>query len=185
MGPTIAILKPNMMKKLANFLEGSGYKVDSYQKNEFPNKSQASSAFDFLDLIAQWPLIVGQQMANHSIPLKLINKNLTLLTDHPTYSQSLKLLETMLIEKIEKTFPVLKSKIHKIHFQVNSAFFKETVQSYKTHIPLRKEETQPKLHPQSPEYKKLVKDAESFLGTIEDQDLKKTLTSIFIQCKLQ
>ncbi|GAB4020599.1 MAG: hypothetical protein Fur0010_23270 [Bdellovibrio sp.] len=172
------------MKKLSAFLESSGYRTE-HKNYSGPQTSRAASlSFDFIDLIARWSEIVGNHMADHSIPLKLTNKNLTLLTDHPTYSQSLKLLEQMLIEKIEKIFPELFGKIQKIQFQVNSQFFKETKAAHVSHIPLRKEaapETQ--LHPQSPEYKKLKKEAEAALLEIQDPEIKNSLISIFIQNK--
>jgi len=177
-----------MMKKLSNLLESQGY--NPRNADEGPRYSSKKSApgipFDFFSLVAEWPNIVGKEMSSHTLPLKNVGKTLTILSDHPAYSQSLKLLENMLIEKIEKIFPSLLGKMTKIHFQVNSQFFKETKTAYQNHMPMKVEQKEEKqiLHPQSPQYKELVHKAELVLKDVEDPEIKKRLTSLFIQMKL-
>lgn len=158
---------------------------------------QLSEAFDFLKLVHNWSDIVGPRLSKHTIPLKNQGRNLTLLTDHSAISQQVDFISSLIINKIEEEFPQLKGKIQKLNFIVDSTHFQkkmEQVSNQKSILAkqgkLKKSELQnvPKdwkertgLHPYSPEFQKLKKQADSFFENVEDKQVKDLLTSLYIQ----
>ncbi|AYF43507.1 PF05258 family protein [Halobacteriovorax sp. BALOs_7] len=150
------------------------------QSNFKANK--AIDLFDFLELSSSWNKIVGPRLSQFTIPLKLKNKSLTILTSHPVYAQQLKYMETEIIKSIGNVLPATKGQIKKIFFQVDNQFFQKK-KSEVERKEIVKQEVENRLHPQSPEYKAIMRDAQEQFSDIEDEELKKSLTSILMQLR--
>ncbi len=172
------------MKKIKDLLDSqySDKKKYSFQKKSYNKISQKTDIFDFFELINNWGDVVGERLVKHTIPLKLSNKYLTILTDHPVYSQQLSFMELQLIKKIEDRFPKIQGEIKKIYFKADNNHFQKSVAN-KLKKEKVKEIAQKKWHPHSPEYKEAVKKADELLQDINDEEVKKTLRSIYLQLK--
>ena len=167
-----------MFKSLASILQNQ---VTAKGKNRNEKSYVHTDSFDFLKLIEAWPQIVGPQMAKHTIPLKIKNKSLYIVSDHPAFSSSMSFMDEAIKEKIFQAFPPLKSSIHKICYQVDNLLF---TKNQKPQI-VKKNKTLNQLHPYSPEYRMLKKEAEELLSSIQNAELKEELVSIFIQIRHQ
>lgn len=153
-------------------------------RNASSKNGASQGGFDFLELIKAWESIIGKNFAKKTIPLKHKGDTLTILTEHSSYSAQLKFLEQVLIDKICKKFTSFQGKIKKINFQSNTTIFQEKMKVLTRQISISDKPTIPAgLHPQSPEYFKLQQEAKQSLGDFEDQDLKASLESLFIQMK--
>lgn len=140
--------------------------------------------FDFLKLIQRWPEIVGEKLAQETAPLKNRYKTLTVLTKHAAFSQQISFMEGPLRQKIIEFFPALEGKIDRINFISNPvAFFEEKQKTEKWLKPARAKPT-PKLHPYSPEYKKLSREAEELFEDIHDEEMHQSLKSLYIEFKI-
>ena len=174
------------MKKIKDlFKENDFDKKYNSNSQRFSGKktfSKEADIFDFLELINGWEGVVGPRLVEQTIPLKLKNKSLTILTNHPVYAQQLSFMEAAIIKKIESSFPPLKGSIRKIFFQADNKHFalkRENIIK-KSSV---KQEHEKKWHKHSPEYKKFSKEAEDRLDGIEDDELKESLKSIYLQLK--
>ncbi|HLE10473.1 MAG: hypothetical protein A2504_16170 [Bdellovibrionales bacterium RIFOXYD12_FULL_39_22] len=171
-------------KHLNSIFSSLGITAPSYEKSGRGRlkKNTSEELFDFLSLIKHWEEIVGQRIAQNSIPLKLTKGTLTILTDHSAYSSMVSFLDEKIRTNITEMFPMLRGKIDNIKFQVNSAHFSEQQAKFiNICANNQKRQSSFKMHSQSPEYKRLKKEADALLAQIEDCDLKETLTSIFLQ----
>jgi len=143
-------------------------------------RKYSKDSFDFLTLIKEWGDIVGPRLSEHTVPLKNSRNVLTILSDHSAFSSQLSFLEQVLIQKISERFPSLQGKIKKIVFQTNPRHFREQLKA--TEPLKRKAETVEQItHRFSPEDQKLLREAESMFAHIEDEEMKKSLTSLFVQ----
>lgn len=133
--------------------------------------------FDFLELIKKWPEIVGPKLAAVTSPLKIRQDSLFVITKHASYSHELSFLSETIKREVFKFFPHLKPVVKKLAFQTQESFFEQKMaqENLKAQVP--------QLHPQSPKYKMLKLEAERLFGDIEDQELKSSLISLFIQSK--
>lgn len=179
------------MKGLSDLLRQFGdipsYTGDKSSKSQ--NRSmQAGEVFDFLSMLKKWPEIVGPKLAEHTLPVKQSRGTLTVLTDHPAYGQELSFLQQPLIAKIEKFFPAIKGKITRLLFQNDPMFFKTKMEMMQKLSPKVSEpekiQNAIKYHQHSPEYKAVKKEAELQFEHITDEEVKKSLISIYIQAKL-
>lgn len=175
-----------MFKKLDKVYSDQGLKGNNsqYSKSNFDE-----SGFNFLKLIEAWPTIVGDRLAENTIPLKNKGKTLTILTNHSAYSQQLKMMEEVLKKKIFAHFPQLKSTLTSLQFQTSSRHFDEEARELKEKskaAPKLKAtiETKIKIHKYSPEYKALSKEAEIEFQDLEEGEFKESLKSIFIQSRI-
>lgn len=182
------------LKGLSNFLkEFNSYKKDnSYNKSDLSKKrnSTALEVFDFLSLVKIWPEIVGPKLSNHTLPVKNSRGVLTVLTDHPAYGQELSFLQTVLIKKIESYFPSLKNKIQRLLFQNDPMFFKTKTDmmaklSKAKPTNNQNEEQKKKYHPHSPEVKAVKAEALENFAHIQDEEIKNSLMSLYVQMKLR
>lgn len=171
------------MKSIKELLEENNFNDyrDSY-KVYAPKKDV--DVFDFMELVNGWEEIVGDKLIKNTIPLKLNNKALTILTSHPVYAQQLTFMEKILIMKIEKSFPQMQGLIQKIFFKADNAFFNKKIVEVRAKE-IKKEEFSQKWHKQSPEYKRLEKEALQNLGQINDQEMREQFVSLYIQLKSQ
>lgn len=134
--------------------------------------------FDFLDLIKKWPEIVGAKLAAVTSPLKIKQDSLFVITKHSSYSEELNWSSEMIKKEVFKHFPNLKPIIKKLAFQTQENFFEQKkVEEAKIAAQV------PKLHPQSPKYKLLKLEADRLFADIEDEELKASMISIYIQSK--
>ncbi len=180
-----------MFKKLADSLPNMGQHARSdfkSSKSRF-KKHTASELFDFLELIERWEEIVGPKLAKVTVPLKNQGQTLTILTNHSAYSQALSYMEDTLKTKLFKVFPLLQTKIKKFNFQVSTAHFDKTKADLEKRANIGKKTVVEKkqrttFHPQNPVYKKLKAQAEAEFAHIEDEDIRKSMVSIFLQNEL-
>lgn len=178
-----------MAKKLSDLLKNSwditptatsGHYSRPEKKPGFPQDS-----FDFLKLVEKWPEIVGAKLAQETTPLKNRYKTLTVLTRHAAFSQQISFMEEILKKKIVQVFPSLTGKIDRINFQCNPQAFNDQVQRIeKMGIAPAKQE-RPVLHPYSPEYKQLKREADELFASIEDEQMKSSLLNLYLQFESQ
>lgn len=133
--------------------------------------------FDFLDLIKKWPEIVGPKLAPVTSPLKIKIDTLFVVTPHSAYTQELSFSVELIKGKIYEIFPQLKPIIKKVAFQTQENFFNQQAKAEQE----KQQTAPPKLHPQSPQYKKLKAEADRLFGQIEDEELKNLMISLFMQ----
>lgn len=180
-----------MFKKLSDSLPNMGQqgKGSGHSRSSFKPKNKASELFDFLELIERWEEIVGPKLAKVTIPLKNQSQTLTILTNHSAYSQALSYMEDTVKQKLFKIFPLLKTKVKKLNFQVSTAHFDKTKADLEKRANLnRRPEAEKKkrttLHPQNPIYKKLKLRAEEEFSHIEDEEIRKSMISLYLQNEL-
>jgi len=139
------------------------------------NLKEFYKTFDFLNLIKKWPEIVGPKLQNVTIPMKLSQGRLTVVTKHGAYSQELSYVSEILKKEIFKFFPELKPHLSQITYVTNEQLFKL---SHEQHIAQKNLSEQ--LHPQSPQYKLLRSKAEKIFSQ-EEPEIREKLISIYIQ----
>lgn len=163
-----------MLKKLSQYIESSNNTQHSYKKE----KAHLSDSFDFLALIRAWRDIAGQKLSEHTIPLKNQNGVLIVLSNHSAFANELSYMELPLKKKIFDKFPTLEKSILSIKFIVDSTHFSKQYEQFIA--PIEKKKAQA-LHPYSPEFRRLKKQADEFFSDIEDAELKERLISLYIQ----
>ena len=163
-----------MLKKLSQFIDSPYSNNNSFKKD----KAHLSDSFDFLALIRAWKDIAGTKLSEHTIPLKNQNGTLIILSNHSAFANELSYMELPLKKKIIEKFPNLEKSILSIKFIVDTTHF---AKQYSQFIePLEKKKSQ-MLHPYSPEYRRLKKDAEDFFIDLDDFELKEKMISLYIQ----
>lgn len=175
-----------MLKKLSDIFE---FKAD--KKYPSARKKTEGDSFNFLALIHKWPDIVGPKLSKVTIPLKNNNNTLTILTEHPAYSQSLSFLEQTLKKKIYSTFPQLKDKIDRFYFKVSTEHFVQERERLITRSQMwsRDRDDQPpgdhavqkRIHKHNPKVKQLREEASKHFSHIQDEELRDSMISLFIQ----
>jgi mevalonate kinase len=166
-----------MLKKLSLFIETSERTEDKTKSS----KSKISDSFDFLALIKAWPEIAGPKLSEHTIPLKNQNGTLIILSNHSAFANELSYMELPLKKKIFDKFPKLEKNILNIKFIVDSTYFSKQYDQFVTSSEQKR--TQNNLHPLSPEYRKLKKEAEVLFSDVADEEMKAQLSSLYIQSK--
>ena len=153
-----------MLKKLATL-----FNRKSFSRN-FP--------LPFLELVSSWEKIVGERLAQNTMPWKNIRGTLVIITTHPAYAQQLSFMEEELKQKIFKACPKLVAKIKKLSFQANSTYF----EGKKNNI-AREERAEKKVlyNKHDPHYKKLLREAEDYFADIETPELKAQFISLYLQ----
>lgn len=165
-----------MLKKLSLFIDS--------ERGASPNEkaSKTSSAlgesFDFLSLIRAWKEIAGDKLSEHTVPLKNQNGTLIVLSNHAAFANELSFMELPLKKKIFARFPNLEKTIKSIKFIVDSTHFERQYAQFVA--PLEKIQEQV-LHPYSPEFKRLKKEAEVLFADITDPEIKERMISLFLQ----
>ncbi len=174
----VPILMLKSISNLFNDFKQMPYYKGKRKKDYKPGVK--TDVFDFISLINNWHKIVGENLAKHTIPLKNSYGTLTILTDHSAFSQQLGFMEEVIKKKVITEFPVLRSSIKHIKFQTNIGHFNAKKKQCSPNKVVEKK-VATKLHPYSPQYKKLKEIADHELKDITDNELKESLTSIFIQ----
>jgi len=165
----------NKMKKLGDLLESAtGH---SPRATHALGKSPGE-VFDFLELVKAWPEMVGAALCKYTIPLKLTGQVLTIVTNHPAFSEQTSYMEKLLREKIGATFPQL-GNIKSLKFYVNPNLFVEKETLVATMI--KKKRPSDTWHPFSPEYKRYRQEAETQYSFIDDKEIMEALISLYLQ----
>ena len=167
-----------MFKKI-NFKSLNYKDLERYDSHDLKRENLHSfyQTFDFLELVKKWPEIIGPSLANVTSPLKIKGDSLIIMSKHASYSQNISFLSEELKQKIFELFPALKPVIKKLNFQTQESFFNQKqVDEVQKPLP-------PKLHPQDPRFKILKLEAERLFADVADEELKRILTSIYIQSR--
>jgi hypothetical protein len=144
--------------------------------------TQNKGTFDFIHLIKNWEGIVGKMMASNTIPLKISYQSLIISAKHPIFAQELGFLAPMIIEKIHIQFPELKDKISKIKFSHSNVSSDQFANHSNKKIYKKPEKSKKqKLHPYSPEYQQLKIKAGQLFEDIEDEEVRKILTTFLLE----
>ncbi|MBF0364463.1 MAG: DUF721 domain-containing protein [Oligoflexia bacterium] len=155
-----------------------------------------SSSLDFLNLIRKWPEIVGNHLGQNTIPGKVQSSQLIIFSKHALYSQELNFMSELIKERVFKEFPRLKKKFNSIKFITSPNSFDEAsskaleqppssiLASNTSESPEAAPQKKANLHPQSPQYKQIVRNAQTTFEDIEDPKLRELLTSLLIQIHL-
>jgi phage-related tail protein len=169
-----------MLKKLSIFID---HKSNKNYDQEYKNSkaSKVKDSFDFLALIRAWPEIAGAKLSEHTIPLKNQNGTLLILSNHSAFANELSFMELPLKKKIFNKFPALSNSINSLKFIVDTTHFEEQFRHFS--VPTKASKEDNSLHPQSPEYKKLKKEALVTFENIIDEEIKEKMISLYIQAK--
>ena len=175
------------LKSIFDQFSTGSVKRTSYDSRSTKKGAFSDQTFDFFALIEAWPEIVGQRLGKYTIPLKNNNNCLTVLTNHSAFSQDLGFLEEEIKKKIFKRFDSLNGKISRINFIYNTQHFQTQVEMAQnfTKAPSEKEKIKDEIifHKFSPQYKALKSEADDLFNDLDDEEVKESLTSIFIQNK--
>lgn len=165
------------MKKFSQIL-------GSYNSKQSKDEITEFDIFDFLNLLNQWKQVVSPVLAQNSIPLKLTQNTLTIITSHSTISSELNNLSEMIKADIIKKFPNLKNKIKKITFQNNPIIFNQ-LKNIEVESELKTQNQKAKLNPFSPEFRQKKVEALELYGDILEGDLDPELKEILLNLKLK
>lgn len=169
-----------MLKKLSQYIDLSG--AAPRNNRETSSKSaQIADSFDFISLIKAWKEIAGDKLSEHTIPLKNQNGTLIVLSNHSAFANELSFMEIPLKKKIFAKFPSLEKSIVTIKFIVDSTHFDRQYSQFIEPTEKQKKQNENKLHPHSPEFKRLKRDAEEFFKEIEDEEIRQKMISLYIQ----
>ncbi len=173
-----------MLKKLSQFID-----FDSHSNQPTKRTGQkmqwVGDSFDFLSLIKAWREIAGNKLSEHTIPLKNQNGTLIILSNHAAFANELSYMELPLKKKIFAKFPNVEKSIKSIKFIVDSTHFDIQYKQFIEPIEEMEKRKTSHLHPLSPQYRLLKKQAEEMFSSIEDEEMKAHLISLFIQTNAQ
>lgn len=139
---------------------------------------QFVQTFDFLELIREWPALVGEMLAAQSVPMKLKNQTLFILTRHPIFAEKLSYLQRELLQKLTARFPQLATQVERLAFETNESFFIQREEKSTKKAPL------PTPHPFDPAYRRARADAEKLFADVTDPAEKERWISLYLQVAL-
>lgn len=164
------------------------YKSDQYYRRKRGQRgiyAKAGNTFDFIHLVKSWEEIVGAMLAQNTMPLRIKNSQLYILTKHAVFSQELSFMDQLIIKKIETIFPSYIGKIKKIRFSTGN-FSSDEFNNIKSQRPggtkqLEVENlTKKKDHPFDPKFRQKKLRAESMFSDIDDPEIKQLLVNIVL-----
>lgn len=180
----VSLVHMNSLKSLRDFLAADTNETEVYttdQKKRYYRQklglySRQNDCFDFIHLVQSWEDIVGPMLASNTIPLKIQNGQLIVLTKHAIFSQELGFMTPIILKKITQRFPKFKNQAKKIKFVTSEKYF---------NVPIEKKSPTPKhsniQHAFSPEYQRKKILANKAFSEIEDEELKDLLISLYLQ----
>ncbi len=168
-----------MLKKLSQFIDFDS-SAPRKNKQEQGKHAQIAESFDFIHLIKAWKEIAGDKLSEHTIPLKNQSGTLIILSNHSAFANELSFMDLLLKKKIFAKFPALEKSISTIKFIVDSTHFERQYSQFITPVQKAKGQMN-QLHPHSPEFKKLKRDAEELFRDIEDKEIREKMISLYIQ----
>jgi mevalonate kinase len=169
-----------MLKKLSQFIDFDNPSKEA-KRSDTPKGKALTESFDFISLIKAWKEIAGDKLSEHTIPLKNQNGTLLVLSNHSAFANELSFMELPLKKKIFSKFPNLEKSILNIKFIVDSTHFSKQYAQFALPTEKVKKQNENLLHPFSPEYRKLKKEAEQLFGDIEDAEIKEKMISLYLQ----
>lgn len=169
-----------MLKKLSQYIDFEGPASRS-PKKETLKSNQLADSFDFISLIKAWKEIAGEKLSEHTIPLKNQNGTLMILSNHSAFANELSFMELPLKKKIFARFPNLEKSISNIKFIVDSTHFQKQYLQFVAPMEKIKKQNDSLLHPYSPEFRRLKKEADEFFAEIEDPEVREKMVSLYIQ----
>lgn len=155
------------------------YSAEQKSKNRRKNKglySRSDSTFDFLYLVKNWDKIVGKMLSENTIPLKVRNSSLIVMTKHSIFSQELSFMSQKIIDNIENLYPKFKGHIKSIKFS-HGKFSSEEFNSVKKKVVTPKKNTTHKFDPKL-QQKKLK--AKEMFNDVEDDEIKALLETLYV-----
>jgi hypothetical protein len=176
-----------MLKKLSQYIDFGSREQSPRKGEEKATDGQRikgdkfAEGFDFLSLIKAWKEIAGDKLSEHTIPLKNQNGTLLVLSNHSAFANELKFMELPLKKKIFERFPNLEKSIQSIKFIVDSTHFSKQYAQFVTPVLKNNKSNETLLHPYSPLFRKLKKEAEELFSDMEDAEMKERLISLYIQ----
>ena len=165
------------MRELKNILRGLGLKIPSQKKSTAKNKN----SLDFIHLINNWKNVVGKSMSKHTLPLKLIDKKLIILVNHPAIAEQLRGMQRSLLLKILKAYPSMRKEIEGLGFKTNPTVFAKQSKSVQPVQTTKAKPAKKGPHRFSPEYQRIAAEAQEIAKDIEDPELKELMTSLAMQ----
>lgn len=172
-------------KTLSDYLSGQVRSKEIYTSDKERNQkrknrgyySRSSNCFDFIFLINNWEKIVGKMLGENSIPQKLQNGTLIIITKHPIFNQELNMMGPEIIENIKEKIPSLKNMVKRIKFSNADYSAKEFHHEEKKN----KNSIDQKSHQFSPEFRAKKAKANELFQDIEDEETKDLLTNLFLK----
>lgn len=136
--------------------------------------------FDFIHLVKNWEKIVGTMLAQNTIPLKIKNAQLFILTKHAVFSQELSFMDQMIIKKIEEMFPAFQGKIKKVRFSTGN-FSSEEFNRFQDKKKQQEQKIKtPTGHRFDPNYRNKKAKAVQLFSDIEDEEIKELLIQVYL-----
>lgn len=191
-GPIVQSMIEEFMSKMRSIGEILSQDDDSeelYSTDQRRRKGRAklgrftrnAHTFDFIHLVKNWEQIVGTMLSQNTIPLKIKNHNLFILTKHAVFSQELSFMDQMIIKKIEDLFPAFNGKIKKVRFSTGNFSSDEFNQfQSKKNTQAGVEKPQKQAHRFDPNYRKKKMHAEQIFSDIEDEEIKDLLIQVYL-----
>jgi hypothetical protein len=155
------------------------YSTEQNKKNRRKKKglySRSDSTFDFLYLVKNWDKIVGKMLSENTIPLKVRNSSLIVMTKHSIFSQELSFMSQQIIDKIENLYPKFKGHIKSIKFS-HGKFSSEEFNTVKKKISPTSKPTSHKFDPKTQQ--KRLKAKEMF-NDVEDEEIRELLETLYV-----
>ena len=131
-------------------------------------------------MLAKRPEMIGDKMSKVTEPVKIKGKSLVVITAHSAFSQQLSLMKTEILKKINKVYPQSVGKIKDLTFVTNDLFFAQKKKDILSDESKKRYKRKNQLHPHSPKYRQLLKEAQNIFQNIDDPELKESLTKIYI-----
>ena len=169
-----------MLKKLSQYIDFDSPSQGEARKSGKKSQSLYES-FDFLSLIKAWTEIAGEKLSEHTVPLKNQNGTLIILSNHSAFANELSYMELPLKKKIFSKFPSLEKSIISIKFIVDSTHFNQQYSQFVEPIKQQEKRKNEGLHPLSPLFRKLKKEADELFKNIDDLEMRSHLISLYIQ----
>lgn len=173
-------IKRNESSKLANLLKRD-FNSSSLHFSHKKSASPLTELLNFVELINIWKEVVGEKLDAVTAPLKIKNRALYVLTDHPAWSQQLSFLEQTIRQKLYKKLPLLEKQIDKLCFQVNNQHFLERKKEITKLIKKSNSNNDDIFHPYDPKVIKLKEEAYELFKDISDPESRQILISLHLQ----
>ena len=174
------------MKKLQNFLPDAPKtdSVGSFRQNATPGKALGTSSNNqFLTLIAQWHIVVGDKMAKVTRPLKLQQDTLVVASLDPLYSSQLMQFHGELLKRLHHNFGQIADGIKKLNFRTTHHPFEESPTIEDAPTNKTSEKIEMAYHPHDPKFLSEQKNYGELLGPDCDDEIVKMLASLSLQTK--
>lgn len=155
------------------------YSSEQYRRNKRKDKglySRSDSTFDFLYLVKNWDKIVGKMLSENTIPLKVRNTSLIVMTKHSIFSQELSFMSQQIIDNIENLYPKFRGHIKSIKFS-HGKFSSDEFNTVKKKVDAP---AKPKNHKFDPQAQQKKLKAKEMFSDVEDEEIQAILERLYI-----